>query len=55
MKPKIAYLIDESGGRGQDPDWKFYAEDAVPERTIKHISKDKLKRIVYWEIVDDHV
>jgi hypothetical protein len=50
MKPKIAYLINESHGWGDDPDWKFYPEDDVPHWKIEHAKKDSYKRIVYFEI-----
>lgn len=52
MKPKIAYLIDESGGWADAPDWRFYPEDAVPYRKIEHAPKETYKRIVYFEIDD---
>ena len=52
MKPKIAYLIDESH-RWDEPHWEFYPEDDVPRYKIKHASKDTYKKIVYWEIDDD--
>lgn len=52
MKPKIAYLIDESYGWDEGPHWKFYSEDDVPSYKIEHATKDSYKRIVYWEI--DH-
>lgn len=50
MKPKIAYLINESYGWTDEPDWKFYPEDAVPYSKIEHASKETWKRIVYWEV-----
>lgn len=50
MKPKIGYLIDDSHGWGDAPDWVFYEEDAVPRHKIEHASKETYKRIVYWEI-----
>lgn len=50
MKPKIAYLIDETNGWGDAPDWQFYPEETVPYRNIEHASKETYKRIVYWEI-----
>lgn len=53
MKPKIAYLIDESGGWGQDPVWMFYTEDDVPRYKIEHAPKSSYKRIVYWEVDDE--
>ena len=53
MKPKIAYLIDESHGWDEGPHWGFYPEDSVPRYRIEHATKDTYKRIVYWEIDDD--
>ena len=50
MKPKIGYLIDQSAGWGDAPDWVFYEEDAVPHYKLEHASKETYKRIVYWEI-----
>jgi hypothetical protein len=53
MKPKIAYLIDESGKSGgwdNEPDWVFYEEAALPQWKIEHASKETYKRIVYWEL-----
>ena len=52
MKPKIAYLIDENAGWEDNPNWQFYPEDDVPHYKIEHARKDRVKRIVYWEIDD---
>ncbi len=53
MKPKIAYLVDESE-EWEGPIWKFYAEDDLPEYI--HLGRwgdrSTLKRIVYWEIAE---
>ena len=49
--PKIGYLIDENAGwDDEDPNWWFYTEKEVPYHKIQHASKDRVKRIVYWEI-----
>ena len=52
MKPKIAYLIDESGGWADAPDWAFYPEENVPRYKIEHAPKETYKRIVYFELDD---
>lgn len=49
MKPKIAYLIDETYDCNDKPSWKFYTEEEVPEYMLR--SKN-VRRIVYWEIDD---
>jgi hypothetical protein len=50
MKPKIAYLIDESIG-WEDPSWKFYTENEVPYKDYRE--PGTVKRIVYWEVEND--
>lgn len=50
MKPKLAYLIDEGYGWDEGPNWVFYSENDVNYRHMDHMSKDKVKRIVYWEL-----
>jgi hypothetical protein len=51
MKPKIAYLVDESE-EWEGPIWKFYAEDQLPNYidASRWSDNSTLKRIVYWEI-----
>ena len=53
MKPKIAYLVDESE-EWEDPIWKFYAEIQLPNYIDPSRWGDRstLKRIVYWEIAE---
>ena len=56
MLPKIAYLVDENAGWDEDPSWKFYAENAIPEYVISRnirLRNGKVKRIVYWEVLED--
>lgn len=50
MQPKVAYLIDEGYGWDEGPNWVFYEEKDLPYSKIEHASKDRVKRIVYWEI-----
>lgn len=52
VKPKIAYLIDESHGWDEGPHWGFYPEEMVPRYKIEHAPKETYKRIVYFEIDD---
>lgn len=52
MKPKIGYLIDENAGWDDEPTWQFYSERDVPNWKIEHARKDRVKRIIYWEIED---
>ena len=52
MKPKIAYLVNESYGWDDEPNWVFYTESDAPYSKIEHASKDRVKRIVYWEVED---
>jgi hypothetical protein len=51
MQPKIAYLVDENAGWDEDPSWKFYTENEIPEYILlsRWQSAGKIKRIVYWE------
>lgn len=53
MLPKIAYLVDENAGWGEDPTWQFYTENEVPQYKIEHARKGAVKRIVYWEVLED--
>lgn len=56
MLPKIAYLVDENAGWDEDPSWKFYTENAIPEYVISRnirLRNGKVKRIVYWEVLED--
>jgi len=50
MQPKIAYLIDENAGWDEDPNWHFFLEADVPDWKIQYPSKDRVKKIVYWEL-----
>lgn len=52
MRPKIAYLIDENAGWEYLPNWRFYPENDVPTWKIEHSRKDRVKRIVYFEVDD---
>ena len=53
MKPKIAYLIDDNAGWGDDPDWRFYTEDDAPQWKVENFGTDRIKRIVYWELENE--
>ncbi len=50
MYPKIAYLIDENSGWDEEPNWRFYLEEDAPSWQIQRPYKDRVKKIVYWEI-----
>jgi len=54
MKPKIAYLIDEGSHWDEGPNWVFYQEVDAPYSNIEHASKERVKRIVYWEIEEEN-
>ena len=53
MQPKIAYLVDENYFSDEDPSWKFYAENEIPDNLPHWSRTEKIKRIVYWELEDD--
>lgn len=53
MKPKIAYLIDDNSGWGDEPEWRFYEEADAPQWKVEHPIPGKVRRIVYWEVADD--
>lgn len=55
MKPKIAYLINESTGwyGDEEADWKFYPEDKIDRFLQSKIDNGHGKRIIYWEVEEE--